>query len=753
MREALESILAQSYTNIEALVIRDGGCEVGDLEGEYADSRLTFIDRAENKGLPYSFNQLLRRCRGKYICYLGDDDILYPNHVATLIDALEGQDEYAVAYTDLYKAHCRVLPDGRRMILAKNVEVSRDFDRTTLMQFNHVQHVAMMHRRDLLEKTGLYNENLNVLVDFDLTRRMSFFTDFKHIREVTGEFYAPVGDCDRISVQKRKNVESYILNLLTIRTSRPAKPWPKIEDMSLILVGDRLGFEIEQALREIWSHTFWPYEIYLPLCEYDLGRLQTAVPNILGVAVRAEAGVEERVDEALKLCKGEYVSIVPANYRIDFEEVAWIEKSINAFMEGAKETEALELPKSTPLSWGVVLRREQLERARRGWGHLPIRESLIASGMNVRKSALDEWPFQFENLFTMARQLERQGDWLGAAEMYRLTAVDYQNELWMQTREANAFYHGGHWDEGLGVIKNVNCVRQTVSTLFLEARNYFMKEDYLSARNLLLKAEGILGFDGLEGAENVLVKAEEKLIGDDFGVRRAVDSNVGCDEQLEKAGSLDEEDMDTITETQIPDNGWTQHYDVVKELGDCHAMVGDFRQAQECYDRAAVLAPDEAGPYVGSGVIALQKGCLEDAEAAFRVATRLDPECSKAYCGLAMISQQREEVPAAFDYYLKSLELDNNNLTSLLGLFQLACRTGSFSKVIHYLEVYLDMHPGDIPVMFCLATLKLKDGNALEARELLSGILTLESDHSDASNLLEEVEHALAQNTNQETRL
>ncbi len=62
--------------------------------------------------------------------------------------------------------------------------------------------------------------------------------------------------------------------------------------------------------------------------------------------------------------------------------------------------------------------------------------------------------------------------------------------------------------------------------------------------------------------------------------------------------------MDMIKETKIPDTGWTQHYDVVKELGDCYASVGNFREAQKCYEKAASLAPDEAGPYIGIGVIA-----------------------------------------------------------------------------------------------------------------------------------------------------
>jgi tetratricopeptide (TPR) repeat protein len=203
--------------------------------------------------------------------------------------------------------------------------------------------------------------------------------------------------------------------------------------------------------------------------------------------------------------------------------------------------------------------------------------------------------------------------------------------------------------------------------------------------------------------------------------------------------------MDILKETKIPDNGWTQHYDVMKELGDCYLSVGDYEQAKKCYEKAATLGPDESGPYVGMGVLSMQEGQLSDAEVSFRVARRLDPNNSKAYCGLGMVCQQRGQLQEAFDFYLKCLDLDNDNLTGLLGLFQTSCQMGSFSKVIYYLEVYLDMHPGDCSVMFCLAALYFKDGRAEKARELLLDIKILESENTDAANLLEEVEHALKQ--------
>jgi len=217
--------------------------------------------------------------------------------------------------------------------------------------------------------------------------------------------------------------------------------------------------------------------------------------------------------------------------------------------------------------------------------------------------------------------------------------------------------------------------------------------------------------------------------------------------------------MERVNETnviQAPDS--TQRYELVQQLGDCYVSVGNYEGAQCCYEKAAELGPDEPEPYLGLGVIALQKNLaepkceqkksayLEDADIAFRVACRLDANCAKAYAGLAMVAQKKADHATAFDLYLKCLELDSDNLTALLGLFQTSCRMGSFAKVTHFLEVYLNMHPGDTSVMFPLAALYMKDGRMEQARDVLRNILMLDPDNKDAAGLLEEVEYTLALN-------
>jgi len=203
--------------------------------------------------------------------------------------------------------------------------------------------------------------------------------------------------------------------------------------------------------------------------------------------------------------------------------------------------------------------------------------------------------------------------------------------------------------------------------------------------------------------------------------------------------------MDKPSDNPTEEEHFGGRYELLQGLGDCYTSLGDYSQAQKCYEKAASLEPDEAGPYVGLGAVALHKDLPDDAAIAFRVACRLDRNCAKAYAGLATAAQKKGDYEQAFEMYLKCLELDADNLTALLGLFQTSCQMGSFEKVTHYLEIYLDMHPGDGAVMFSLAALYLKDGRLERSGKVLSDMLDLDPDNKEAANLLEEVEHRSAQ--------
>jgi len=181
----------------------------------------------------------------------------------------------------------------------------------------------------------------------------------------------------------------------------------------------------------------------------------------------------------------------------------------------------------------------------------------------------------------------------------------------------------------------------------------------------------------------------------------------------------------------------------LKADGDGFVQEADYAQAEACYNEAAVLAPDEPGPYIGLGTIFLQAGRLDQAAWAFGFAQRIAPDNAEACCGKAMLQQKRGAFPAAFELYLRCLQFDSDNLVALLGLFQTSCQMGTFVMITRYLEQYLRMHPGDPAVLFCLATLYAREGKLAAAREALLDLLAIEPGKAEAARLLEAVERKL----------
>ncbi|MFP4107174.1 MAG: tetratricopeptide repeat protein [Phycisphaerae bacterium] len=187
----------------------------------------------------------------------------------------------------------------------------------------------------------------------------------------------------------------------------------------------------------------------------------------------------------------------------------------------------------------------------------------------------------------------------------------------------------------------------------------------------------------------------------------------------------------------------SQHYRILKETADCHAALGQPERAEDFYRQAAAIQPELPDAHVGLAVLYLQTERHEESEQAFRAAVQLEPRCAEALAGLAMIHQRNGNATAAFEMYLKCLELDTDNLVALLGLFQTSCEMGSFAKIIHYLEIYLERHPGDTSVLFCLATLQAREGQLEQAHSRLLDVLALEPDKAEAIELLQQVEDAL----------
>jgi glycosyltransferase involved in cell wall biosynthesis/tetratricopeptide (TPR) repeat protein len=264
LADAIRSILAQTMDDWELIVLNDGGVDVAGVVEKFADPRITYVPDSVNKGAAIRFNQGLALAKGDYVCYLGDDDLFYPNHFASLSKALDEHPEVGLAYSDLYAASS--VSDnktGQRFTLDKQMLVSRDFNREFMFHFNHVLHVSLMHRREAALRVGCFDENVKVLIEWSLNRRLAFIYDFLHVEEATGEYHMAVFKSDRISVRERRNQESYKHNLRRIRCNFPDEPWGKIDKVDLLYLVDRWGRKLNNHLKEIIDNFDHPMRIKL----------------------------------------------------------------------------------------------------------------------------------------------------------------------------------------------------------------------------------------------------------------------------------------------------------------------------------------------------------------------------------------------------------------------------------------------------------------------------------------------------------
>lgn len=187
LRHALESILQQTYRDFEIIVVNDAGTDVADVVRALdPDGRITYVRHGVNRNLAAARNSGIGVARGRYIAYLDDDDRYYPEHLETLVAALE-HGEHRVAYTDALRV-TQVKRDDRYATVARDRPYSHDFDRDRLLVLNCFPVLCVMHERACVDAVGGFDEALTSHEDWDLWVRMSARFPFRHLPTITAEF-------------------------------------------------------------------------------------------------------------------------------------------------------------------------------------------------------------------------------------------------------------------------------------------------------------------------------------------------------------------------------------------------------------------------------------------------------------------------------------------------------------------------------------------------------------------------------------
>lgn len=104
LAQTLDSILAQEGVRLEVVVYddcsKDDSLEV--LKRYAGEPRLHFEVNPQNLGMTGNYNKCVAAGRGRYVVVLGSDDVLYPGHLASLVEAMDASPQAALGYTQCY---------------------------------------------------------------------------------------------------------------------------------------------------------------------------------------------------------------------------------------------------------------------------------------------------------------------------------------------------------------------------------------------------------------------------------------------------------------------------------------------------------------------------------------------------------------------------------------------------------------------------------------------------------------------------
>lgn len=192
LKKAIESVKRQTYPNIEIVVVEDGvNCSEELLCREYSDLNIKYFATGSKVGRTKVGNLGLEKAQGQYFNFLDDDDILFENHVASLVKSLQNS-EYKVAYSIAEESQIVAKKEsGEIKEKRKLVRYAQPFNRILLYHSNYIPIQSIMFERTLYEQLGGFDENLDVLEDWDLWVRYSTLTDFVFYNEITSLYHVP----------------------------------------------------------------------------------------------------------------------------------------------------------------------------------------------------------------------------------------------------------------------------------------------------------------------------------------------------------------------------------------------------------------------------------------------------------------------------------------------------------------------------------------------------------------------------------
>src|SRR2546423_9564474 len=168
--EGIESVLNQSLTDHEIIVVNDGSPDTAELEAVLAPyaGKVRYFKQS-TKGPSGARNTGIRNAYGKYVAFLDGDDYWARDHLSKAVGILKRDTGLALSYCD-----CILVKDGQpysRVFLAQNQSRNVTFE-SLLLQSSTISTSSVVVLREAIVNVGAFDEGLYRCEDFDMWLRL-----------------------------------------------------------------------------------------------------------------------------------------------------------------------------------------------------------------------------------------------------------------------------------------------------------------------------------------------------------------------------------------------------------------------------------------------------------------------------------------------------------------------------------------------------------------------------------------------------
>lgn len=180
LRQAIDSILNQTFTDFEFIIVDDGSTDkTAERLRSYDDDRIVLIDNGGNIGLTKSLNKGMKIAKGKYIARMDADDVCLPERLAKQVQFLDEHPDIGVLGTGF-----ETIDDVGTRGVKVQFSTEPGLIRWQMFFCCCVAHPSVMVRRTVYERLGGYNPKVHQSQDYELWLRAVRETKIANLQDV-----------------------------------------------------------------------------------------------------------------------------------------------------------------------------------------------------------------------------------------------------------------------------------------------------------------------------------------------------------------------------------------------------------------------------------------------------------------------------------------------------------------------------------------------------------------------------------------